>query len=68
MEVIPVPMLTANQEGVKLRIRRRHSREMEEWRVWVCVDGAEGGGEDEEEVDGGGGFMVDIVRSRSMGG
>jgi hypothetical protein len=27
METIPVPMLTENQEGVKLRIRRRHSRE-----------------------------------------
>lgn len=30
IEVIPVPMLTENQEGVKLRIRRRHSREMGE--------------------------------------
>jgi hypothetical protein len=67
--VIPVPMLTANQEGVKLRIRRRHSREMEEVGVvgWAGMDGlgAGGGGEREMGVDAVGGdvdkFLVDIL-------
>ena len=39
METIPVPMLTENQEGVKLRIRRRHSREN-------TLDGGAGAGFD----------------------
>jgi hypothetical protein len=49
METIPVPMLTENQEGVKLRIRRRHSREN-------TLDGGAGTG-----AGLGGGFVGVVV-------
>ena len=55
--MIPVPMLTANQEGVKLRIRRRHSREMGEVGEMYAGGGGCVGGDAFE----GGAFEGDVV-------